>query len=227
MNLSYDLTGTFIEACNCTLICPCWLDDRPSEDFCAGLFAWTFDPGSQIETVPVGGHSLVSVTIHGNSRRGVGSESAVFVDRNVPAVAVPLLTQAFAGRAGGPLADLAGVTGDVVLEGAADVQVTRQGADYLVTVSYDGGQVVHVHGTPKHFDLNADPLQLTGSALHDELGIAAGDPVTAHVTDTLQLDVAALRGPALDLSTRSGMTGRFTYRSTGHDGDGRDDVDGH
>ena len=219
MNLSYDLTGTFIEACNCTLICPCWLDDRPSEDFCAGLFAWTFDPGSQIEAVPVGGHSLVSVTVHGNSRRSRSSESAVFVDLGVPAAAVPMLTQAFAGRAGGPLADLAGVTGDVVLEGAADVQVTRDDAEYRITVHYDGGQVVHVHGHPRHFDLNVDPLRLTGSALHDELGVTAGDPVTAHVTDTLQVDVAALRGPAIDLTARSGMTGRFTYRSDGRDDD--------
>lgn len=218
MNLSYRLTGTFVEACNCAIICPCWLEDEPTEGFCAGLFAWTFAPGSTIEAHDVGGHGLVSVSVHGDSRRGGASESAIFVDRRLDPQVVELLVRAFSGRAGGPLADLAGVTGDVVLHGPADVDVRPTGDGYAIAVTSDGNQLVRVSGHAKRYDANTDPLRLTASALHHELGIGA-EPVTVHVSDELQIDVAALPGPALDVLARSGMTGSFTYVADGRDDD--------
>ncbi len=218
MNLSYRLSGTFVEACNCAVICPCWLEDDPTEDFCAGLFAWTFAPGSTIEAHDVSGHALVSVSVHGDSRRGGASESAIFVDRHLDREAVELLVQAFSGRAGGPLADLASVTGDVVLHGPADVAVRRSDEAYVISVTSDGTQLVHVSGHEKRYDANAEPMRLTASALHHELGIGS-EPVTVHVSDELRIDVAALPGPALDVVARSGMTGNFTYVANGRDDD--------
>lgn len=219
MDLTYDLSGTFVEACNCSVICPCWVDDEPSEDFCAGLFAWTFAAGSQIEGHDVAGRSLVSVTVHGDARRGGESQSALFVDDALAPAVGDLLVQAFAGRAGGPLAALAAVTGEVILDGRAAVAVTRSGGSFEVSVRAGAGvPVVQVTGHEQRFDSSTSPMTLRHTALHAELGIGA-EPVTAQVSDVLRIDVAALPGPSIDMVTRSSMSGSFRYLATGSDDD--------
>lgn len=215
MNISYDLHGAFVEACNCTVICPCWVEDEPTEELCAGLFAWTFADGSVVKGQDVSGHSLVSVTVHGDARRGSGSESAVFVDDTVPSRVADLLVQVFSGRGGGPLADLAEVTGDVVWHGRARVEVGHAGGGYQLSVnSPEGSSFLRAVGMPARFDTNAEPLTLRHTALHAELGI--GDQsVTAHHSQELVIDVAALPGAPIDEIDRSGMTGSFRYVSAG------------
>lgn len=216
MNVSYHLSGTFVEACNCTLVCPCWVDDEPSEDFCAGLFAWTFAPGSTIEGHDVGDRHVVSATVHGDARRGDGSESAIFVDERLDRAVADLLVTAFAGRGGGPLADLAEVTGEHDVAGPAAITVAAEGAGFGIRVVSGGTQVVAVDGRPRRFDSSAKPLTLAHTALSHELGI--GDAaVTAAVTRELALDVAALPGPPIEVEGRSGMTGPFRYDATGAD----------
>lgn len=219
MNLTYNLHGTFVEACNCTVICPCWVEDEPTEEFCAGLFAWTFAGGSTIQGQDVSGHALVSVTIHGNARRGSGSESAVFVDDHASPQVADLLVEAFSGRGGGPLADLAEVTGEVVWRGRAGVEVGHASGGYQVSVtSSEGSSFLRAIGAPTHFDNNADPLTLQHTALHTELGL--GDqPVTAHTSQELMIDVTALPGAPVEEVNRSGMTGSFRYVSSGVEDD--------
>lgn len=216
MNLQYSLTGTFVECCNCHVICPCWVDDEPDEDFCAGLFAWSFDPGSTIEGHDVGERSVVSVTMHGDSRRGGQSTSAVYVDDRITPEVADLLVQAFGGRAGGPLADLAEVTGTVVDGARATVSVTSQPAGWEVRVQSGASQLVLAQGAPRRFDLGPAPLTLTHTALSAELGIGDG-AVVAQEGALLQVEVAALPGPSVDVVGRSGMAGRFRYQSPGRD----------
>jgi hypothetical protein len=221
MARGYRLTGTFIEACNCTLMCPCWVEDEPTEDYCAGLFAWQFAPGSSIRGIEVGGGNLVSVTVHGDSRRGGSSTSALYVD-DVPDEAVDPLLAAFAGHAGGPLAELARVTGDVVDRGRARITCTSVGERFDVEVRTTGGtQLVGARGTGEHFDGSSQPLRLTGTALHREHGIG-DNAVTAGRTNVLRVGISALPGPPLDVTGRSSMTGPFSYV---HD-DRMDDGDG-
>lgn len=38
--ISYDLKGTFYEACDCEVICPCWAGVPPDMGSCTGLFFW-------------------------------------------------------------------------------------------------------------------------------------------------------------------------------------------
>lgn len=222
MSLRYHLTGTFIEACNCEVICPCWVDDTPDEEFCAGLFAWRLGAGSEIEGIDVSDGVVVSVTVHGDARRGGTSESALYVSDTLPAAAVPHLIEAFAGRGGGPLGRLAGVTGEVVDQGTARVALTPRGRAWEVSVrSATGARLVTVDGSPKQFDGSAHPMRVTDSALHHELGIGE-HAVEACATGRLTVDVAALPGAPVDVRGRSGMTGPFRY-----DSDGSDDPDPH
>ena len=41
--MSYTLTGSFIEACDCFIVCPCWVDEDADDGHCTGLVAWSLD----------------------------------------------------------------------------------------------------------------------------------------------------------------------------------------
>lgn len=109
------------------------------------------------------------------------------------------------------MAELARVTGDVVDRGRATITLTSVGERFDVEVHSGGGtRLVGLHGAGEHFDGSAQPLRLTGTALHHEHGIG-DNPVMAGRTSDLRVDVAALPGPPLDVTGRSSMTGPFRY----------------
>ncbi len=224
---SYLLTGTFIESCDCTVICPCWVDDEPDEDHCTGMVAWTLEPGSTIDGVSVAARTVVSVSTHSGSRGRNATSSVLFVDSGATPEQRDKLLLAFAGDAPGSLADLAGVTGDVMLTQQADVSVTH-GPDkqWTITVSIDSGsgaaRLVSAGGKPKLFDSRADPLTLANTALDSELRIRG--TVTAQVAESISVAVPALPGGYIDVTARSGMTGAFRYEHL-RDGNGDDDRD--
>lgn len=57
--MAYDIQGTFYEACDCEIICSCWAQIEPDMGQCTGLWAWSLDKGSVIDTVPVDGCRVV------------------------------------------------------------------------------------------------------------------------------------------------------------------------
>lgn len=124
--MRYQLTGRFIECCNCKVVCPCWVDDTPTEDHCTGFFAWTFFDGSEIDGHSVAGQHVVVVTVHSDPNRGGTSESVLFVEKDLDDVVAAALTRAFAwddpGRTD-PLGDLRTVLGYPVARKRATIRV--------------------------------------------------------------------------------------------------------
>ncbi|GLY99069.1 DUF1326 domain-containing protein [Actinoplanes sp. NBRC 103695] len=209
--MGYLLTGVFTEACDCTLVCPCWLDDAPEEDHCTGLFAWRLDEGSAIDGVDVGKLSVVSVSTHAGGRRDGDTATAIFVDENADERQFELLTAAFAGDMAGPLGELAGVSGVVVQRLAARIEMTADESGWHLLVGLPGAGPIEATGAP-HVLLDEDePLTLRHTALDRELSVAGDDGVAAHRTERLAVRVPALAGAYLDVSGRSAMRGRFRY----------------
>jgi hypothetical protein len=215
--MGYLLNGTFVEACDCRLMCPCWTDDEPDDGHCTGLFAWALDPGSSVDGLPVGGAGVVCVTTHLGRRRGEARESSVsvlFVDTaDLPSAddVFRALGHAFSGDVPGPLADLAAVNGTVVLVDRAAVTVADAGGACTVTVrDLAGVEAVAATLNPATFD-GREPLTLRRTALSKELGIEDEETVTAHHSDSLAIRAAALPGGYLEVTGRSGMRGPFHY----------------
>jgi hypothetical protein len=217
--MGYALNGTFVEACDCRLMCPCWTDDEPDDGHCTGLFAWSLDAGSTIDGLAVGGAQVVCVTTHLGRRRGgnatARSLSVLFVDTSAlpPAdrtAAFDALGPAFTGTALGPLADLADVNGTVVLAAGAKIEVKDPGGICTVTVTDAGVTAVKAVLSPAVFD-GHPPMTVQNGALSKELGIGVAETVTAHHSDTLTINAAALPGGYLEVTGRSGMRGPFHY----------------
>ncbi len=110
----YDLEGTLLEACSCGVLCPCWVGEDPDLGTCDAFVAYHFTSGT-IGRVDVSGLSLVNVAqIPGNVLTPGSWRIAVFVDDRATDEQLQALLDAYTGKLGGPLADLAGLVGEVV-----------------------------------------------------------------------------------------------------------------
>ena len=110
----YDLQGTLLEACSCGVLCPCWIGEDPDLGTCDAFIAYHFDAGT-VRGVDVGGLSLVNVVhIPGNVLTPASWRVVMFVDDRATDEQLQALTDAYSGKLGGPLADLAGLVGEVL-----------------------------------------------------------------------------------------------------------------
>jgi hypothetical protein len=214
----YEISGTFIEACDCMLICPCWLDDEPDEDHCTGLFAWHIEAGT-INGTPVAGRRVVSVSTHSGGRKSGRTTTALFVDDGASDAQLAVLASAFSGDVEGPLGELTDVSGTVLLHERARIEVTAFGMGQEVTVrpvptgpGDEPAHLVQVSAEPRVFGGESRPLTLHNTALHKELQVPDNGAVTAHLGEQFSVHVPVLPGGFTDLKGRSGMTGRFRYR---------------
>ncbi len=110
----YDLQGTLLEACSCGVLCPCWIGEDPDGGACDAFIAYHFDAGS-VRGVDIGGLSLVNVVhIPGNVLTPASWKVAMFIDESATDEQFDGLVAAYGGKLGGPLADLAGLVGEIL-----------------------------------------------------------------------------------------------------------------
>lgn len=107
----YVLRGTLLEACDCNVLCPCWIGEDPDNGTCDTFLAYHFEHGS-IGEVDVSGLTLIAAAhIPGNILKG-DFRTVHLVDDRATHEQVVALSDAFEGRLGGPLADLANLIGE-------------------------------------------------------------------------------------------------------------------
>jgi len=110
---SYRMRGTLVEACNCDILCPCWVGEDPDNGTCDAVLAYHVEDG-EIDGVDVSGLTWFGVTqIPGNVLEG-NFRSLCFVDEGASDEQFEAMRAAFLGKLGGPLADLAQLVGELV-----------------------------------------------------------------------------------------------------------------
>jgi hypothetical protein len=106
-----DLQGTLLEACSCPAVCPCWVGQDPDGGSCDAFDAYRFQHGT-IRGVDVSGLSFINVVHIPGNVLAPGSRRVVsFVDDRASDEQFQAILDAYHGRLGGPLADLAGLAG--------------------------------------------------------------------------------------------------------------------
>jgi hypothetical protein len=122
----YDVHGSLLEACSCGSPCPCWIGEDPHGGKCDAFLAYRIDRGS-IRGVDVGGVTFAIVSqVPGNVRKGNWRVAVYMSDRATPAQKQAVL-DAWTGKLGGPLADLAQLVGQVagVHDASVDFRVDK------------------------------------------------------------------------------------------------------
>ena len=132
METVYDLEGSLLEACSCGVLCPCWVGADPDGGSCSSFNAYRFDRGV-IKGTDVSGLSFINVCYIPGNVLAPGSWKVVsFVDDRASDAQHDAILDAYHGRLGGPLADLAGLVGEVLgVERASITHETRDGKGTL------------------------------------------------------------------------------------------------
>ena len=121
--MGYHLEGRLLEVCNCNVLCPCWIGEDPDNGTCDTIVAWRIDKGV-VDGVEVGGNTIAAVAhVPGNILQG-NWRAAIFLDENASKPQEQALLKVFTGQAGGPVADLAKLIGEVVSVERAPIKFT-------------------------------------------------------------------------------------------------------
>ena len=112
--MGYKLEGTILEVCTCNILCPCWVGEDPDGDgTCDPIVAYHFDRGT-VNGTDVTGRTLALLGhIPGNILQG-NWKVALFVDDKASDAQQQALVDVWAGKLGGPVADLAALVGEVI-----------------------------------------------------------------------------------------------------------------
>lgn len=203
--MSYRMQGRFYEACDCYVPCPCWFDHDPNEDECTGVVAWQIENGT-IDDVDVSGLSVVSVSHHGGSRQQAHHmRVALLVDDSASDEQHEALRQAFSGELGGPLGELANVTGTVASVESAEVRFVDDNGKARLDVP----RRVAVRSSTVRGSENR-PITIADGLLAGLLG----SPGIVGKSSRFRLTLADA-GIDVGVSDRSTTSGRFSYRFHG------------
>jgi len=111
--VAYHLEGRLLEVCNCRVLCPCWIGEDPDFGTCDTIVCWHFDKGT-INGVDVSGRTIGLIAhIPGNILKG-NWRAAVYLDDRVTPKQEEAILSVYTGKAGGPVADLVKLVGEVV-----------------------------------------------------------------------------------------------------------------
>ena len=173
LETSYDLTGDLVEACSCGGPCPCWVGDDPDGGECWSFTGYHIRSGT-VRGVDVSNLSIVSlVQIPGNVADGNWRE-VLFVDAKASDEQAELLVDAFQGRFGGALADLASLIGDRVALYRVPIDYTIHDGHGVVRVSHPSGDGFAIDAEMDPYrGPDGEPTQLINSAWSTIPGNAA------------------------------------------------------
>jgi hypothetical protein len=200
--MAYAIEGRLLEVCTCNVLCPCWVGEDPDGGTCDSVLAWQVDSGS-IEGVDVAGVTLAaSVHIPRNVLEPKSWRAALFVDdRSTPEQEQAIL-KVFTGQLGGPVADLAGLIGEVVAIERAPITFTVDGGKGQLTV----GDVADADVIP-YMGATGEQTVLSGTVF----STIPGSPVYAAKSSHYTRDGSRHRLPDVDTTGNNALQGHFRF----------------
>jgi hypothetical protein len=134
--MGYQLEGRLLEVCNCRVLCPCWIGEDADNGTCDTIIAWHFDRGT-VDGVDVSGVTLACVAhVPGNILQG-NWRAAIFVDDRASQAQEDALLKVYTGKAGGPIAELVKLIGEVVSVERAPITFSVQGGKGTLKIGTD------------------------------------------------------------------------------------------
>lgn len=112
MEIDWKLEGTYFEACNCAVACPCvWLAP-PTEGHCELLVGWRIERG-HYRAVRLDDLNVVLACESPGHMRDGNWRAALYLDQRIDAAQEAALVDIFGGKAGGHPALLMSFVGEV------------------------------------------------------------------------------------------------------------------
>jgi len=162
------------------VLCPCWIGEDPDHGTCDSVNAYGLDRGT-IAGVEVGGLAFANICqIPGNVLTPGSWRVVSFISEQADDDQFDAIADAFGGRLGGPLADLAGLVGEVVaVERAPIVHETPGGEG---TLRIGAGVTAEMHPC-------TGPDGSTTSLHNSLFSTVPGSPAYVAVADRFEVDL--------------------------------------
>src|SRR5215469_6541312 len=122
---SWKISGSYFEACNCEVACPCVFLSPPTSGECTVLLAWHIDQGRFGQIELDGLNAELAARSPGHMME-VKWKVALYLDERANQSQQDALAQIFSGQAGGHLAGLAPLIGEVLGDSCDRISRRRQ-----------------------------------------------------------------------------------------------------
>lgn len=195
-----NISGSYLESCNCHAPCSCICLSPPTEGECDVLVAWHIERGS-LDGVKLDGLNAVLFAHTPGHMLETKWRVALYLDKRAGAAQQEALGKVFSGQAGGPPAALAPLIGEVMGVRTAAIEIKADGKKRSLRVDdiadveiealagQDGGDVV---------------------IANHPLTPVPGQPAVVAKSSRMHYDDHGFRR---DLSGRNGFYSLFTYQA--------------
>ncbi len=129
----WSVAGTYMEACNCEAACPCVMLGAPTEGTCTVLVGWHVEEGHFDEVRLDGLNVALAAHVPGHMLR-TKWRVALYLDERATEAQRHALGRIFSGQAGGHLAVVAGLIGEVLGVSAKRIDFVMDGKRRRVTI---------------------------------------------------------------------------------------------
>jgi hypothetical protein len=201
MPTSWKIAGSYFETCNCELACPCIFTSPPTSGECSVLIAWHIDQGRFGEVDLDGLNAVLAVHSPGHMLEGKW-KVALYVDERANQDQQNALTQIFSGQAGGHLAGLAPLIGEILGAKAAPIEYHSEGKRRSLRLGNIAN--VEIEGLPGQDGMD---VTITGPPFT----VVPGFPAVVAKSKQARFSDYGL---SWEVSNKNGFFSQFAYQST-------------
>jgi hypothetical protein len=130
---NWQVRGTYFEACNCAIVCPCNFTNPPTEGECKVMVAWHVDEGRYGSVDLAGLNAALFAYSPGHMLEG-NWQVALYTDERASQQQAEALGKIFSGHEGGHLAALGPLIGEVLGVKAVPIEYHAEGRKRSVRI---------------------------------------------------------------------------------------------
>ncbi len=199
MSEKWSIAGTYFEACNCDVACPCVFLSAPTNGDCTAVLGWHIDKGNS-GTVGLDGLN-VAFAVYSPGIMVMGKwKVALYFDDKASEEQRNALMQIFTGKAGGHPAVLVSFVGEVL--GAKSVEIDYKNDGKRRSLNIAGVVEAEIQAMA---GAGGSDVQVSGHPLC----IAPGYPVTVAKSKKLSYNDY---GMSWEISEKNGFFSPFDYQ---------------
>jgi len=197
---SWKVTGTYFEACNCAAACPCVFLSAPTEGNCTVVVAWHIDKGNFGKVSLDGLNAALMAHSPGHMMQSKW-KVALYLDGRASDEQQQAMGGIFSGKAGGHLAALGPLIGEVLGVRPVAIEYSEKGKQ----------RSLRIHQIA---EIEIEALEGQGGALVT-VSNHPFTPVPGHpaVVSTSKRMKYSDHGMSLDISGKNGFYSPFAYQS--------------
>ena len=197
---NWSVNGTYVEACDCEAVCPCIFFSPPTNGSCTVMIGWHIDHGSFDDVSLDGLNAALLAHSPGHMKDG-NWKVALYTDARADDAQNQALMGIFSGQAGGHIANLGPLIGEVLGARPAAIDIDASGGSFSFAVEGLGrAEVQMIEGQ------GGGAVTVAGHPL----AVSPGETAIVGRSSTLELDDYGYR---LDLTGKTAMSAPFSYSS--------------